>query len=75
MTMLEAARIIGCFSAVLLVTAIAAWVQLFRSPALQPIDGSAAPNGKIEIASQLLVLAAGLSGVAALLAVAAWVVT
>lgn len=73
--MLEAARIIGCFSAILLVTAIAAWVELFRTPALQPIDGRAAPNGKVEIASQILVLAVGLSVVAALLAVAAWIVT
>lgn len=72
--MLEAARIIGCFSAILLVTAIATWVKLFRSPALQPIDGSAAPNGRVEIASQLLVLAVSLSAVAALLAIVAWVV-
>ena len=75
MTMLEAARIIGCLSAFLLITAIAAWVKLSRSPALQPIDGSASQNGRIEIASQILVLAVGLSAVAAVLAIAAWIVT
>ena len=72
--MLEAARLLGCFSAVLLIGAVAAWVILLRGAALQRLDGSAAPNvGSVEFACQLLVLAVSSSAVAALLAVAGWI--
>jgi hypothetical protein len=64
--MLEAGRILGGFSAVLLLAAIAAWLKLFRGPRLQTLDGRTA-------SSQLLMVAAGLSGAAALLAVAGWI--
>jgi len=68
--MLEAARILGGFSAVLLVAAIAAWVKLLRGPALQRLDGRPDRSSEqTEIASQMLVLAVGLSGIAAVLAV------
>ena len=69
--MLEVARILGFLAAILLLVAAAAWVKLYRGPELQRLNGSAAPKtGKVEIASQLLVLTAVLSAVAAVLAVA-----
>ena len=70
--MLEAGRILGGFSAVLLLAAIAAWLKLFRGPRLQTLDGRTASSSKGEFASQLLMLAAAFCGVAALLAVAGW---
>ena len=73
--MLEAARILGGFSAVLLVAAIVAWTKLLRGPALQRLDGRPDNSGQAEIASQLLVLAVGLSGIAAILAVVGWFAT
>ena len=74
--MLEAARVLGVISAVLLVASIAAWVRLLRDPALQRLDGRVAPDSaQAQLASQLLMLAAGLSAVAAVLAVAGWTVT
>lgn len=72
--MLEAARIIGGFSAALLIAAIAAWVKVFRGPKLRRLDGGTAPDvAKGEIASQLLALSVGLSAVAAILAIASWI--
>ncbi len=74
--MLELARILGGFSAVLLVITIAAWLKLLRAPLLQRLDGRLGLNsGPAEIASQLLVMAAGLSAVAAILAVVGWIAT
>jgi hypothetical protein len=74
--MLEAARVLGVISAVLLVASIGAWVRLLRGPALQRLDGRVGPNfAQAQLASQLLMLAAGLSAVAAILAVAGWTVT
>ena len=68
--MVEAAGILGGISAVLLVAAIAAWIKLIRGPALQALDGRRHPDsGPTEIASQILMLAAGLSAAAAILAV------
>jgi hypothetical protein len=71
--MLEVARVVGFFAAILLLVAVAAWIKLFRGPKLQSLDGSAATAGNAEIASQLLVLSAALSAVAAALAVAGWI--
>lgn len=68
--MLEAATIMGSVSAVLLLVAVAAWVKLLRGPELQRLDGRAAPDiGSIEVASQLLVVAVGLSAFATILVV------
>lgn len=68
--MLEAATIMGSVSAVLLLVAVAAWVKLLRGPELQRLDGRAAPDiGNIEVASQLLVVAVGLSAFATILVV------
>ena len=71
--MLEAAPIIGGFSAVLLVAAIAAWVKLLRGPPLQSIDGRpAASRAPAELAAQILALAFVLSAVAVVLAIVGW---
>jgi len=70
---LEVARVVGFLAAILLLVAVAAWIKLFRGPELWRLDGSTAKAGNAEIASQLLVLSAALSGVAAALAVAGWI--
>jgi len=72
--MIEAARILGSFSAVLLIVAVAAWVNLARGPRLQRLDGRSASNLKYaQFASRLLVLAAGLSAISAFLACVGWI--
>jgi hypothetical protein len=71
--MLEVARVVGFFAAILLLLAVAAWIKLLRGPELQRLDGGAAKAGNAETASQLLVLSAALSAVAAALAVAGWI--
>ena len=72
--MLEAARILAILSVLALGAGLLGWVKLFRSPALQRLDGRQKRTfGRAEMASQLLALAVGLSAVAAVLAVAAWV--
>ena len=71
--MLEVARVVGFFAAILLLMAVAAWIKLFSGPELRRLDGSAAQAGNAEIASRLLVLSAALSAVAAALAVAGWI--
>ena len=74
--MLEAARILGCLSAVCLATALAAWLKVFRIPALQRLDTRLGLiSGQTELASRLLFLALSLSGVAAVLAATAWIAT
>jgi hypothetical protein len=76
LAVLEAARIIGCFSAFLLVAAIAVGVKLFRSRLVQGLAGRRGLNsGQAELGSQLVVLAGSLSAIAAVLAVAGWIVT
>lgn len=70
--MIETARLLGSFSAVLLLVAIATAVRSFRNPQLQRLDGKTVfdfPHG--ETASRLLMSAVALSAVAALLTV--WV--
>jgi hypothetical protein len=71
--MLEVARFVGFFAAILLLVAVAAWIKLFRGPELQRLDGSTAKASNIEIASRLLALAAVLSAVAASLAIIGWI--
>jgi len=73
-TMREAAQILGLFSAAMLIVAVLTWVRLGRESALLRLDGRSISNSRqAELASQLLVLAFGLSAVAALLAIAGWV--
>ena len=72
--MLEFGQMVGLLSAGFLIVAVAAWVRLWRRPVLQPIDGHpAAIPTQTELASQLMVLAFGLSALAAILAVLGWI--
>jgi len=74
--MLEAARILGFFSAFLLVVAVAAWARVFRTPALHRLDDKDGPRThQTELAAQLLILALGMSALAATFAIAAWFTT
>ncbi len=74
--MFEAARILGCFSAFLLVVAVAAWAKVFREPAVQPVDDSDGPSTRqAELAAQLLILAFSMSALASTIAIAAWFTT
>ncbi len=67
----DVAQAIGWLSAVVLIVAVGAWLKLLFQPALQRLDGRRPANGgKLEAASQLIVLAVGLSSVAAVLAIA-----
>ena len=72
MTVLEIGHVLGWFSAVVLLVAAAAWVRLLRGPAIQRLDGRLALNPNAEPASKLLVVALGLGGIAAVLAIAGW---
>ena len=71
--MLEASRIIGVFSAVILVAAMATWGGLLGRLLLRRIDGTATVDlPRAETAALLLVVAFGSSAVAALLAIGGW---
>ena len=70
--MLESAGFLGWLSGALLFAAVAAWLKLGRRPLLQRLDGlSNSNNQQVERASRLLLMAVGLSAVAAALAIAA----
>lgn len=72
--MTELAGLLGGAAAVLLVAAFATWLNLFRGPMLRPIDGRARLSaGQTERGSKLLVVATGVSAVAAVLAVGGWI--
>ena len=72
--MYEAARTLALLSALALVVSVAIWARMLEGPLLQRLDGSRASNdGIAELAAKVLVLAFGLSAVAAVTAVAAWV--
>ena len=70
--MVEASNILGVLAAVLLLGAIIAWSMLIRRPLMQRTHGSARmDSAQGELAFELLFWALGLSGLAALLAIAA----
>lgn len=74
--MIEASRILGFASVALLALAIVAWAKLWRRPAFARLDqakGRKREEG--EFASRLLMLAAGSSAVAAIVAIAGWFAT
>lgn len=74
LTMTEASTILGVLASVLLLMAVIAWVKLIRGPLMQRTDGSTAiDSAQGELAAELLFWAAGLSGAAALLAIAGWI--
>jgi hypothetical protein len=71
--MLEAARILAGAGLVSLILAIAASTSPQGRRQFRRLDGAAASEGRhIQAAAQLLIAAVGLSGIAALLAVAGW---
>jgi len=72
--MLETAHILALFSAVLLLIAIAIWGEMLGGPLLQRLDGARASNSApANVAIQVLLLALGLSALAAALAVVDWI--
>jgi hypothetical protein len=72
--MIELARLLGGISALLLVAALATWLNLFRGPILRPIDGRARLSmAQTRRGSQYLGVATGVSAVAAVLAVAGFI--
>ena len=74
--MLEAAYILGCFSAFLLVVAVAAWAKVFRNPAVQLlVDSGGRSTRQTELAAHLLILALSMSALAAAMAIAALFMT
>ena len=74
--MLEASHILGFFSAFLLVVAVAAWARVLRTPALQRLDDKDGPRtSQTELAAQLMILALGMSALAAAIAIFGWFAT
>lgn len=64
---------LGWLAAALLFAAVAAWSKLRRSPLLQRLDGRATlKTDQVESASRLLLIALGVSAVAAIVAIAGW---
>jgi hypothetical protein len=73
--MSEAAQMLALFSALSLFASVAIWATLLRGPLLQRLDGKRVSNaGPAALAIQLLMLAVGVSAVAAVLAVVGWIV-
>jgi hypothetical protein len=73
-TVTDGAHLFALFAAGLLVIALVAWVKLGPRPMLQRLRGRrGADTRQTEHASQLLVLAFGLSAIAAVLAVGGWI--
>ncbi len=71
LTMLEHPGMLGWLAAALLFAGIAAWVKLGRGPMLRKLNGRAVvKTGQVKSASWLLVIALGVSVVAAIVAVA-----
>jgi hypothetical protein len=72
--MIEASRILGFASVALLALAIAAWLKLWGRPELARLDDvKGSKLVEVELASRLVVVAAGLSAIAAVLAITGWV--
>jgi hypothetical protein len=70
-TMLEAARILSGVAVIMVIGALAAYMNLLGRPQLQRLNGDASANiGHLQIAALLLMTAVGLSAVAAILAIA-----
>ena len=65
----EAAELLALFSVLLLAASVAIWATMLRGPLLQRLDGRRASNaGAAEFASQVLVIAFAMAGIAAILA-------
>lgn len=72
----ETAQTLAYLAAALLVVAAVTWSKWFGTPGLQRLDGRRARNdGNVETSSRLLVMAVGLSAVAAVISVAGFIAT
>jgi Zn-dependent protease len=72
--MADIAVALGSFSALLMVISLAVWSCWLRGPLLQRLDGERVSNAaSAGIAINLLVAAFGVSAVAAVLAIVAWI--
>lgn len=72
--MLELGQILGLLAAVVLIVAVAMWAKLGLSRVPHPIHGRPAANPlPVEFASQTMVLAFGLSTLAAIFAMVGWI--
>jgi hypothetical protein len=72
--MLEAAQVLACLAALLLVMAVGVWAKLGCEPALRRLDGGSEPlSRQSELPLQLLMAAFGLSALAAALAIVDWI--
>jgi hypothetical protein len=70
----EAAQIIALCAALLLVASLFIWSNVLRGPLLQRLDGKRASNaGPAELASKVLVVAFGLSVLAAIVGLGGWI--
>ena len=70
----EIARILAFASALLILVSFAIWANRLRGPLLQRLDGRRASNeAPAAIAIKLLLLALGVSAVAAVLAIIGWI--
>ena len=74
--MLEGARLLAGFSALLLLAAILVWAKLLDGPLLQRLDGSRVSNARPAAlaARRILVAALGASAIAAVVAIAGWMI-
>ena len=72
--MLEVARTLAFLSTALMVISFAIWLKWLRGPLLQRLDGQRASNVALAaVASKLLMVAFGVSAVAAVLAIGGWI--
>lgn len=70
----EVSRALALASAVMMAVSFAIWAYWLRGPLLQRLDGQRASNAKLAaVAVKLLMVALGVSAVAAVLAIGAWV--
>lgn len=67
---------LASIAVILLILAIAAWVNPLARPQLRRLNGSTVANaGNLQIAALLLLAAVSLSAVAAILVIAGWFAT
>ena len=71
----EASEILGVVAVMLLIGALAVWTRPQHRAQLRRLNGSTVTVNDPKIATLLLLAAVGLSGVAAFLAIASWIVT
>lgn len=70
----EVAQFLALVAGLSLIASVAVWAGILRGPFLQRLDGGRASNvGPAELAMQALVLAFGLSALAALLTIVGWI--